>query len=144
MRRHHLLQLALLGMAVAGLGVPLESAQKPAQVSATELSPRQKQFYDTLNPQTQGLFMQLSPADRDLAIHCFNAPRGHNMCAGLNACSQPTKHECAGVNGCPTPGNACQGQGSCKNTHDKTFTDPNQAVQVVYNKMMSKRQALDH
>jgi hypothetical protein len=66
---------------------------------------------------------------RELAIQVFNAPPGKNLCAGLNACVVPGKND-------------CKGKGSCKNSTQDVFTDPNDAVQVVAAKMKGKRASM--
>ena len=111
------------------------------RTQATVVTPDQQQFYETLNPDAQVMFMRLTSEQRDLAINVYNAPPGHNLCAGLNACSEPAS-TCHSVNGCHTPGNSCMGHGPGPNTSHKRFTNPNDAVRVVYNKMAAQRNAM--
>jgi hypothetical protein len=152
MKNRDLMQLALMGLAAAGLvaGQPLMAAEgKPVAQSYSQnpnysqsttttttqttksanMTASQQKFYNMLNDQGKQQFMAMDSKGRDTAIQVFNAPAGQNVCAGLNACAQPGVHDCAGL-------------GSCKNTSTQAFTDPNEAVQVTYNKMMANRQGM--
>jgi hypothetical protein len=146
-----LIQLALLGMAAASLTTlqPLDAqtvrgqetpgySYSQAATFNNDLTPDQQQFYGMLNPDAQVMFTRLTSEQRDLAINVYNAPIGQNLCAGLNACSEPASG-CHSVNGCHTPGNSCMGHGPGPNTSPKRFTNPNDAVRVVYNKMAAQR-----
>jgi phage terminase large subunit GpA-like protein len=141
-KKKDLVQLALLGVAAAGLvaAQPLAAAgaevaqtttttQQMTTTQTTQMTPDQQRFYNMLNAQGKQQYMQMDSASRSMAIQVFNAPAGQNVCAGLNACANP------GVND-------CSGQGSCKNTSNQAFTDPNEAVQVVFNKMKKNRQGM--
>jgi hypothetical protein len=154
MKRQELIQLALLGMAAAALvgGQSLEAqtttpsattqgatAHKPAGDTAPScgcpatvskpLTSEQQTFYNKLNDQGKQMFMKMDTEGRSTAMQAFKAPVGGNSCAGLNACSNPGKND-------------CMGKGTSKNSSVKTFTDPNQAVKVTYDKMQAKRKTL--
>jgi len=80
-----------------------------------------------LNQRGYRLYLELSDEGKELARKVASARcNGTNLCKNLNACK--------------TEKNGCAGKGSCKNLGKCAFSDKNQAVQVVYDKLKKEKQ----
>lgn len=79
-----------------------------------------------LNERGYQLYLQLSDAGKELARKVASARcNGTNLCKNLNACK--------------TKENSCAGKGACKNLGKCAFSDKNQAIQVVYDKIQKEK-----